>query len=121
MNDGNSGGQGNNGCSFRYDFPNNNWIAVSDDNSVETVVDTGIAVSAGNYFRYRIEFNQEIARFFIAGYSQPFQQVATITTNLPGPGRTFGPQAVIQKQTGTSPRIMLVDYAFFGYNLEGER
>jgi len=121
MNDGNTGGQGTVGCYFRYDFPNPNWIAVTRDGGPESAVDTGFAVPGTNYFRYRIEFNQTIARFFIAEYSQPFQQVASIAANLPTPGKIFGPQAVIQKQAGTTARSMLVDYAFFGYNLEGER
>jgi|GEM_PF-5561166 len=121
MNDGNTGGQGVVGCYFRYDFPNPNWIAVARDSGPETAVDTGITVSTSNYFRYRVEFNDTEARYFIAEYSQPFQQVASINTNLPTLGKIFGPQAVIQKQLGTTSRIMLVDYAFFGYELEDER
>jgi hypothetical protein len=116
MNDGNSGGQGNNGCYFRYDLGANpesaNWVAVCDSGGVETSFNTGIAVLANVDLKLRVEFNTNSAQFFLAEYGEDFSQVASINTNIPNSTQSFSPQAVIQKQSTPpppSPREMLVD------------
>jgi len=119
MSRGSSGSEGFAGCFFRYDFPNPNWIAATRSTPPETSIDTGVAVVAGSYFKFRVEFNESVARFFIAEYGQPFQQVALLSGNLPDSTDTIGPQIFIVKQSGTNPRTILLDYALFGYQISG--
>jgi len=58
---------------------NNNWQAISRDSSVNTIVDTGVAITTS---RVRLEaehdFDAGTITYFIAGI-----QVAQITTNIP--------------------------------------
>ena len=96
--------------SFRYTHSVNvgKLECYTRNNSVETVVDSGITVAANTDYILRIEINA-------AGTSAAFYinsaLVATITTNIPtGTTRHVGAGQHISKSAGTTDRLVAVDY-----------
>lgn len=83
------------------------WYAVTANGAVRTETSTGVAVTAGQFTKFRIEtLDTTQATFYINDVL-----VATITTNLPsGAGKVMGPGVIIAKTVGGTARTLDVDY-----------
>lgn len=83
------------------------WYAVTANGAVRTETSTGVAVTAGQFTKFRIEtLDATQATFYINDVL-----VATITTNLPsGAGKVMGPGVIIVKSVGGTARTLDVDY-----------
>ena len=92
---------------FRYTHSENggDWTCTSRQSSVETAVNSGVAVVAGTWYNLEIYLNTTSATFYING-----TLVATITTNLPsGTSQQFGYSFGIIKSVGTTARTVQYD------------
>jgi uncharacterized protein with putative carbohydrate binding module len=100
--------------SFRYNHAENtDWVAYCRANSVETTLDTNVAVAVDTWYRLEAVVNAggTSVEFFIATSGGASSSVGTITTNIPtGAGRELGVVASIIKALGTLNRILLLDY-----------
>lgn len=110
------GGNPVNGIIFRYDFPTAEWLGVLRIGGVDTVVEIGPPVAAGQWTKLRIVYDSVRGlRFLHASPSPgPLVQIGsdisptTLAPLLASPG--FAPSLKIQKQVGTTSRGLLVDY-----------
>jgi len=95
-----------------------NWMAYTENNSVTTVTDTGVAVAAGSWVKFLISVNADatLVTFYINGVLK-----ATHNTNIPGNGRRCGPVFTIIKTLGTTARTMDLDWAWVHVNLTASR
>jgi hypothetical protein len=103
-------GEQTDGVYFRYSDLNSggNWECVTRENSVETVVDSGVPATDTSFNIFKIEVNEsgDEANFFIND-----TLVGTITSNIPKtPGRETGIGAKIEKSVGALARILYIDY-----------
>jgi hypothetical protein len=94
---------------FMFNLPNADatWWIVTLDGGVVSEFDSGIVADYTNYHRYRIVCTGSAVHFYIDGVQAAN---SPIPTNLPDPTDTYGPQAWIEKETGTSPRTMRCDW-----------
>ena len=105
------------GACFKYDRATSlNWLCITSDNSVQTIVDSGIPVAVA-WTKLKIVVNAAgtAARFYIAGVL-----VATIVTNIPLARQTAAIQK-IEKSAGALPRQLIIDWTWLHYNLSVSR
>jgi hypothetical protein len=88
-----------------------NMQAKSANNGTRTTVDTGVPALAGSFYRARFQVSATQAIVTIDGIT-----VATLSTNLPATGRTFGAGVFILKSAGTTARTVDVDYIDLRYD-----
>ncbi|MEM4248187.1 MAG: LamG-like jellyroll fold domain-containing protein, partial [Candidatus Nanoarchaeia archaeon] len=98
------------GVYFLYDRLNygTNWQCVTSNNSTRTVTNSGITIIANTWYSLAFTVNAAgtAVNFYING-----NLVATNTTNIPtGAGRETGPRILLLKSSGTTQRIVHVDY-----------
>lgn len=111
-------GQSSDGVYWEYDRNTSvNWLAVTASATTRTKTDTGIAVAAATYARFRIEYSADgaTALFYINEVL-----VATNTTNMPTSG-TFGFGYSIVKSAGVISRTILIDWHYFKNILTASR
>jgi hypothetical protein len=104
------------GCTFIYDeggvgtgtLASPNWQIMTAYNSVRTVVDTGVVVSATTFYNFRVDINDNST---VVNYYLNDILVRTETTNVPIEG-SLAPQPIIgiTKTVGTTNIGILVDY-----------
>jgi hypothetical protein len=100
-----------NGLYFLYDRLNfgTNWQLVSSNAGVKTTVNSGVAVTAAIFNKFKIETNTGLTRadFYIDDIL-----VGSISTNLPtGTGKVTGIGTAINKTAGNgTARTLLIDY-----------
>jgi hypothetical protein len=86
------------------------WMAITENNNVSTVVDTGIPMAANTSYTLRIEIDYSIpeAKFYINN-----SLVATITSNISHPAVGFHRSRIkMIKTAGTTSRAVIVDYFY---------
>lgn len=103
-------GEPTDGCFFRYTDSVNggNWQGVCRDNNVESVCDTGVAVTAMTWrtMQIGVAADASVANFVISGV-----QRCTINTNIPTAStRTTGFGLSIIKSAGTTPAQVDIDF-----------
>ena len=105
------------GAYFRYDATSANWLCVTNKSGIETVTDSGIAVTPGSgdtFQTLRIVSNTTATaiQFYVNGALG-----CTNTTNLPVGTNGFGDQIAmhiqweIQKTVGTTECAIYADFA----------
>jgi len=108
------------GVYFQYDRNTSlNWSCVTANNSVRTLVDSGVVVAEDVWVRLKIVVNAAgtAAAFYINGVL-----VATITTNIPtADGRETLLNAQIVKSAGLTSRTLLIDWTWLHYDLTVSR
>jgi len=114
-------GTGTDMVAFRYTDGNNagKFQAITRQNSTETATDTGITMTANQWYKLRIEVNAAATSvaFYIDGVL-----VATNTTNIPtGSGRETGIWTGITKSAGSTSRNLDIDYLLYACTLTTPR
>jgi hypothetical protein len=108
------------GVYFTYDRTANvNWLCVTANNSARTITDSGVAVAAGAWIRFKIVINAlgTVADFYINDVL-----VVTNIANIPtGNARITSLMMAIQKTVGATTRRLVADWTWLHYDLSVSR
>lgn len=102
----NLNGSANDGAYFEIDAnANANALCVTANATVRTTVNSGVPILAGVEYTFEVMLTNASAVFSING-----AVVATIPTNIPGTGVTYGIVMNVRKAAGVAARSFSVDY-----------
>lgn len=114
LGDSTAAGESTDAIGFRYadNVNSGRWVAYCRSNGVESVINSSVAVAAGQWdrLRWRLASGGASVEFFIDDVS-----IGSISSNIPsGTARALAPLVKAEKTVGTTARTLLVDY----YRLE---
>jgi polygalacturonase len=92
------------GAYFEKAYADTNWFAVTRNGTTEGRTDTGVAVTAGTWYKLRVRKVPATSNY---GFTINAGTEATRTTVLPGAGSAWNPSAQIGSQTTTAKTLDL--------------